>query len=435
MVHQHSALADNLSVLDNVMLGSEPLWAWRSRRREAAGQLRAVAARFGLAVDPRARAGNLSLGERQRVEILKALYRGARILILDEPTAVLTPRESEALFDTLTGMVQQGLSIVFISHKLAEVLRIAHRIIVLRQGRKVAEVAARQTDPMQLAQWMVGHAVEESAGAQAWQPGRLVCELHEVCTEGLRGDHLDKVSLRLHAGEIVAIAGISGHGQSALADVLCGMRKPSAGRVSLNAQPLPATPAALLAAGVARIPEDRAGVGILGDLAVWENAVAEHLRGSALVRFGWIRTRAARAYAQQVIDRFDVRGAGPSTAARLLSGGNMQRLIIGRALSAPPTSTGNAPPASTASAPQLVVAHQPTWGLDVGAVASVQQRLFEARASGAAVLLISDDLDEVLRMGDRIAVMLHGTLSEARPRALWSRAEIGLAMAGARRAA
>jgi simple sugar transport system ATP-binding protein len=427
MVHQHVTLADNLSVLDNVMLGTEALWRWRSRRAQGRSRLLEVAGRFGLQVDPQARVANLSLGERQRVEILKALYRGARILILDEPTAVLTPRESDALFDTLAEMVRQGLSIVFISHKLAEVLRVSHRVVVLRQGRKVAEALTQQTDALQLAQWMVGHPVNKGQREASPHTGQVVCELREVRCDGASGDRLNGVSLALHAGEIVAIAGISGHGQSALADLLCGMRRPSAGRVVLQGVLLPTTPAALIAAGVARIPEDRAGVGILGDLPVWENAVAERIRAADFSRGGWIRAGAAREFAAGVIREFDVRGAGPMAAARALSGGNMQKLIIGRALA--PKSGGASP------LPQLVVAHQPTWGLDVGAVAFVQQRLFEARAAGAAVLLISDDLDEVFDMGDRVAVMVRGRLSEAKPPAQWSRAEIGLAMAGGSRAA
>lgn len=427
MVHQHVTLADNLSVLDNVMLGTEALWRWRSLRAQGRSRLLEVAGRFGLPVNPQARAGDLSLGERQRVEILKALYRGARILILDEPTAVLTPQESDALFETLGEMVRQGLSIVFISHKLAEVLRVSHRVVVLRQGRKVAEAFTPQTDALQLAQWMMGHPVKQSQREAGLRPGGVVCALQEVHCDGSSGDRLNGVSLALHAGEIVAIAGISGHGQSALADLLCGMRRPGGGRMMLRDAPFPITPAALIAAGVARIPEDRAGVGILGDLPVWENAVAERLRAPEFSRGGWIRAGTARDFAAGVIRDFDVRGAGPMAAARALSGGNMQKLIVGRALA--PKSGGASP------FPQLVVAHQPTWGLDVGAVAFVQQRLFEARAAGAAVLLISDDLDEVLAMGDRVAVMVRGRLSEAKPPEQWSRAEIGLAMAGDRRAA
>ncbi len=440
MVHQHFTLADNLSVLDNVLLGSEPLWQPFSRRGAARDRLLAVSQRFGLPVAPEARVGDLSVGERQRVEILKALYRGARILILDEPTAVLTPQESEALFATLSHMVAEGLSIIFISHKLGEVLRVSHRVAVLRQGRLVAEAPAAGTTQAQLAQWMVGHAVEAAQRRPAGAVGAPVCVLERVSTQppatargaggGNARDALHGVDLALHAGEIVAIAGVSGNGQVALANVLCGVRTPSSGRATLRGQPLIARPQALVARGVARIPEDRHAVGVVGDLPVWENAVSERLssRWFSHPWFSgfWIKRGAARAHARHIAETFDVRG-GLDSPARSLSGGNMQKLILGRALM--PPGTGSA--AGGAAAPDLIVAHQPTWGLDIGAVTFVQQQLIAARDAGAAVLLISDDLDEVLALGDRVAVMHGGHLTAALPAAQWTREAIGLAMAGA----
>ncbi len=424
MVHQHFTLADNLSVQDNIMMGSEPLWQPFTRRKAARERLAAVAQRFGLAVDAQARVGNLSVGERQRVEILKALYRGARILILDEPTAVLTPQESEALFAVLAQMVAKGLSIIFISHKLAEVLRVSHRVAVLRAGRLVAQAAAADTTQAQLAQWMVGHAIEAPQRHEAGAPGAVVCALQAVSTPPAR-ECLRQVSLGLRAGEIVAVAGVSGNGQVALAELLCGMRKPSSGSITLLGKPWPAQPQQLVMQGVARIPEDRHGVGVVGDLPVWENAVSERLRSPVFSRASWVRRRAAQAYAQRVLQAFDVRGAGPAAPARALSGGNMQKLILGRALLHPLSTE------SAAVTPRLIVAHQPTWGLDIGAVAYVQSQLIRARDAGAAVLLISDDLDEVMTLGDRVAVMHAGHLSPARPAADWTRESIGLAMAGA----
>lgn len=430
MVHQHFTLADNLTVLDNVLLGTEPLWQPFSRRSEARARLLAVSRQFGLPVSPDAKVGSLSVGERQRVEILKALYRGARILILDEPTAVLTPQESEALFDTLAQMVAQGLSIIFISHKLAEVLRVSHRVAVLRQGRLVAEAPAQGTTQGQLAQWMVGHAIEAAERRPAQNLGEPVCTLSNVSTAPTGRDRLNNVSLTLRAGEIVAIAGVSGNGQVALADVLCGVRSAPSGQVTLRGAPLQARPAWLVSQGVARIPEDRHAVGVVGDLPVWENAVSERLRGTWFAhpwfRAFWVKRRAARQHAQRVAETFDVRGGGPDAPARSLSGGNMQKLILGRALMPPQDKSGN-----TAPPPQLIVAHQPTWGLDIGAVMFVQQQLIAARDAGAAVLLISDDLDEVLALGDRVAVMHDGQLSETRPAESWTREAIGLAMAGA----
>ncbi|EJE49950.1 ATPase component of uncharacterized ABC-type transporter [Acidovorax sp. CF316] len=429
MVHQHFTLADNLTVLDNVLLGSEPLWQPFSRRSAAREKLLAVSARFGLPVQPDARVGSLSVGERQRVEILKALYRGARILILDEPTAVLTPQESEALFHTLSQMVAEGLSIIFISHKLAEVLRVSHRVAVLRQGKLVAEAPAQGTTQSQLAQWMVGHAIEASERRPAKSVGAPVCTLADVSTAATGRDRLQGVSLTLNAGEIVAIAGVSGNGQVALADVLCGVRAATAGQVTLLGAPLQARPAWVVHQGVARIPEDRHAVGVVGDLPVWENAVSERLRSHWFAhpwfKAFWVKRGAARQHAQRVAETFDVRGGGPDTPARSLSGGNMQKLILGRALLPPYDAHHSAP------APRLIVAHQPTWGLDIGAVTFVQQQLINARDGGAAVLLISDDLDEVLALGDRVAVMHEGHLTPTQPAEAWSREAIGLAMAGA----
>ncbi len=429
MVHQHFTLADNLSVLDNIMMGSEPLWQPFTRHGEARDKLKAVALQFGLGVDPQAKVGSLSVGERQRVEILKALYRGARILILDEPTAVLTPQESEGLFEVLAQMVAQGLSIIFISHKLGEVLRVSNRVAVLRAGKLVAEASATGTSQAQLAQWMVGHAIEAPVRRPAQSVGAPVCVLQEVST-GAGRDRLAQVSLSLNAGEIVAIAGVSGNGQVALAELLCRTRQATAGQVSFLGQPMPSHPAELVAMGVARIPEDRHAVGVVGDLPVWENAVSERLRSPAFSRWGWVRRGRARSYAKQVMAAFDVRGGGPLVAARSLSGGNMQKLILGRALMQSTFDVTKSEANSKADVPRLIIAHQPTWGLDIGAVAYVQSQLIAARDAGAAVLVISDDLDEVMTLGDRVAVMHAGHLTEAKAAGDWSRETIGLAMAG-----
>jgi general nucleoside transport system ATP-binding protein len=404
MVHQHFSLADNLSVLDNVMLGSEPLWQPFSRRAAARERLLAAARRFGLDVAPEARVGALSVGERQRVEILKALLRSggtghARILILDEPTAVLTPQESESLFATLAQMVEEGLAIVFISHKLDEVLRVSHRIAVLRGGRLVADLPTAGADQALLAEAMVGHRVAPPV-RRARAPGAMVCTVPGT-------------PLALRAGEIVAVAGVAGNGQQALAARLYGL---GPGTVELDGRALPTSPAAFIAAGIARIPEDRHAVGLVGDLALWENVMLEAHGSPAFARAGLVRRAAARAHAQALVERFDVRGGGLDGAARALSGGNQQKLILGRALSR--------------EGIRLIVADQPTWGLDIGAVAFVHQQLLDAAAAGAAVLLISEDLDEILALADRIAVMHGARLTEALPRGQWTLAGIGLAMAG-----
>ncbi len=424
MVHQHFTLADNLSVLDNVMLGTEPLWLPFSRRAAARRRLEETGRRFGLGVNPDALIGTLSVGERQRVEILKALVRGAKILILDEPTAVLTPQESESLFATLSQLVAEGLSVIFISHKLDEVLRVSRRIAVLRGGKLVATLPAAEADKAMLAELMVGRAVPPAV-RHPRPPGPVVCALRDAVLAGSGSQRLlDGLTLDLHAGEVVAIAGVAGNGQDALADVLCGLHALDAGTLSVNGASLPAQPCAWVRAGVARIPEDRHAVGVVGDLPVWENAILERYTSPAFARFGVIRRDVAQDHARALIDRYDVRGtqaAGLETPTRALSGGNMQKLILGRALMGDP---------DTATAPSLIVANQPTWGLDIGAVAYVHQQLLDACAAGSAVLLISEDLDEIFALADRIAVMHHGRLTEARPAAQWTLAAIGLAMTG-----
>ncbi len=425
MVHQHFALADNLSVLDNVMLGTEPLAQPFSRRADARRRLLDAAQRFGLVAWPDARVADLGVGERQRVEILKALVRGARILILDEPTAVLTPAESQALFATLAQLVAGGLAIVFISHKLDEVLRVSDRIAVLRGGRLVAILPAAGASTSQLASLMVGREVP-AARRVPRAAGALRAQLRAVSAgaAGAAGarDALHGIDLDLHGGEIVAIAGVSGNGQHVLAELLFGLRGAASGSVQVDGRVLPARPRGWLDAGVARVPEDRQAVGSVGDMSLWENAILE--RPGAFARAGIVQRGAAQRHAQQLVQRFDVRGAeagGLATAARALSGGNLQKLILGRALTGDPRH---------ATPPPLIVAEQPTWGLDIGAVADVHQRLLDACAQGSAVLLISEDLDEILAIADRVAVMHRGRLSRTRPVAEWTREAIGLAMAG-----
>lgn len=423
MVHQHFTLADNLSVLDNVMLGTEPLWQPFSRRRAARSRLLATAARFGLEVDPDARVGGLSVGERQRVEILKALYRGARILILDEPTAVLTPQESERLFATLGELVRQGLSLIFISHKLDEVLRVSNRVAVLRGGKLVAEVPAAGIGRDRLAELMVGRVVERPVRVRR-AAGAVVLQLEHVFTPRVRGQgSLNDVSLAVRAGEIVAIAGVSGNGQEALADLCCGVVAASEGAVAIGGERMVADPRAWVARRVARVPEDRHAVGVIGDLPVWENAVSERLHTPAFSRLGWIRRGPARRFARALVETHDVRLLGIDVPTRSLSGGNMQKLILGRALSVGDQVAAGAPPV-------LIVANQPTWGLDVGAVAGIHGKLLAAAGHGAAILIISEDLDEIFAIADRVAVMYKGALGTARPVEQWTLAAIGLAMAG-----
>ena len=361
---------------------------------------------------------------------------GARILILDEPTAVLTPAEALGLFDTLQQLVAQGLAVIFISHKLDEVLRVSTRVAVLRGGRLVATLATRDASAAALAEWMVGRRVEAPT-RRVHAAGAVVCALRGVGVTGAgRGTGLVDIDLALRAGEIVAIAGVAGNGQQALAELLCGLRAPDAGRLELQGQAMPARPRAWVRSGVARIPEDRHAVGVVGDFSVWENAVLERYATPDFARAGVLKRGAAQAHARRVIERFDVRGTesqGLATPTRALSGGNMQKLILGRALLGDPGSVDAS--SGAARAPRLIVADQPTWGLDIGAVAYVHQQLLDACAKGAAVLLISEDLDEIFALADRVAVLHGGRLTAAAPVAQWTLAAIGLAMAGGAAAA
>ena len=416
MVHQHFTLADNLTVLDNILLGTEPLWRWRSDSGAARRKLRRLSADFGLEVDPDARVGDLSVGERQRTEILKALYREARVLILDEPTAVLTPQESTALFDTLRKLVAQGLSIIFISHKLAEVLEACHRILVLRAGQLIAERTPASTNRAELAQLMVGRAISAPT-VEAQAAGEAHLRLTGVTVRGPHGQALlDGIDLEVRGGEIVGIAGVSGNGQGALADLVCGLQAPSAGALTLFGEALGSwRPRAIVERGVARIPEDRHAVGLIADMSVTENAVGESYRRPPLSRRGLIDWGAARRFAERIIGDYDVKCPSPAAAVRLLSGGNMQKLILGRVLS---------------QAPRFILANQPTRGLDVGAISYVHGQLLDVRHAGGSVLLISEDLDEILSLADRVVVMHRGRLSAPMARAGIAIEQLGLMMAG-----
>ena len=421
MVHQHFTLAGNLSVLDNITLGTESLWSRGRGRTAARARVADLSRDFGLAVDPEAKVARLSVGERQRVEILKALYRDARILILDEPTAVLTPQEADALFATLRKATALGLAVIFISHKLHEVTAIADRCIVLRHGRVVGEVDTCTTDKSQLATLMVGGELTLPK-AEARVPGAALMQLEGVTTPD-RGavPGLTTVTLSLHAGQITGLAGVSGNGQSALADLIAGLALPATGQITLDGVAVTSwSPGVALARGVARIPEDRHHQGSIADFDLTENAVLEAYRTPRFSRRGWMNWRAARAFAEEVIKGYDVRCPGPDTRIRLLSGGNMQKLILGRAMAG----------GSRDGGPVIILANQPVRGLDVGAIAYVQSQLIAARDRGAAVLLISEDLDEIMGLSDVIHVMSEGRLSPAFARGTMAAADLGLWMAG-----
>jgi simple sugar transport system ATP-binding protein len=416
LVHQHFTLAANLTVLDNVLVGTESLWQAASARQAARARLRALSEQFGLRVDPDSPVHRLSVGEQQRVEILKSLYRQARILVLDEPTAVLTPGESITLFETLRKMAAAGLSVILISHKLDEVLRVADQVAVLRAGELVAQRAAHELDRATLAELMVGRRVVRPTRTPL-PVGDVVWSLRDVSLGGQGGrSHLHGATLDVHAHEIVGVVGVAGNGQQALLDLACGLRAPQTGTAHLRGK-LVDKPrhARLRAAGLARIPEDRHREGVVGDLALWHNAIIEDLGDPRFSRWGWLRKAAAMAYTGQLIEDFDIRCAGPEQKTRLLSGGNMQKLIIGRGL---------------AGLPAFIVASQPVRGLDEGAIADVHARLLAARARGAAVLLVTDDLDEALELADRIVVIQNGRLSAPIAAQDYDVAHIGMLMLG-----
>lgn len=415
MVHQHFTLAANMSVIENIILGTQPVFAPRLDTAAARKRLAGLMDQFGLAVEPDAMVRDLSVGQRQRVEILKALYRDTSILILDEPTAVLTPQESDHLFETLRLLVDKGLSVIFITHKLREVMAASDRCVVLRHGKVVLTTPTAETDAGTLARAMVGGEVPKAERVPG-EPGAELLRLSGITVGSGQRPQLDGLDLSLRAGEILGIAGVSGNGQAQLADLVSGLIKPEAGSITLDgAEVSRPTPAGMVRLGVGRVPEDRTGTGLIGDMTIQENLASEAYRRRGFSRFGLLDFGHLKRRANDLIQRFDVRCPGPGAAVRKLSGGNMQKLILARVLS---------------DSPRVILANQPTWGLDVGAAAFVHRTLIRAAREGAGVLLISEDLDELFQVADLIQVMHCGRLSApVRPEDA-DAAELGLAMSG-----
>jgi ABC-type uncharacterized transport system ATPase subunit len=415
MVHQHFALAESLTVLENVVLGTKPLGSMSLDLAGARAKLSALMRDSGLDVDPDRRVSRLTVGEKQRLEILKVLYRGARILALDEPTAVLTPQEVDGLFVVLRRLVANGLSIIFISHKLKEVIAIADRVAVLRGGRKVADRTAEGADHAMLAELMVGREVTPTKRVPR-APGQPRLVLSAVDVPGAHGrTGLSRVSLEVLSGEILGIAGVSGNGQALLAGVIGGTIVPATGEFALDGKAMTPSPRAMVQSGIGRIPEDRHHEGVVGALSIAENLALEELDQDAVQSFGFLRFESIRRRALSAIRNYDVRCPGPDTPIRLLSGGNIQKVILARVFD---------------RAPQVVLANQPTRGLDVGATTDVHRRLLAARDRGVAVVLISEDLDELLALSDRVAVMVAGRLSAPMAVETATLERLGLMMAG-----
>ncbi len=416
MVHQHFKLIPAFTVAENIHLG----WAETPRRVSRGlmeSRTRALAAKFGLDVRPGAVVGDLSAGEQQRVEILRTLSRGARVLILDEPTAVLTPDESAVLLRSLRNYAAAGAAIVFISHKLDEVLAVADRITVLRAGQRVASLLASACDESELARLMVGHdVVPRHARSGGWTPGRVVLELRGVTARNDRGlPALRNVDLAVHAGEILAVAGVAGNGQRELTEVLTGMRPASRGQVRLDGRVMRADPAAFLAGGVGHIPEDRLKSGLAPSMSVADNAVMREYSRPPLARGPVFSPRAAAALAGRIVTDAHVAVPNMRAPVRNLSGGNQQRLVARREMRV---------------ASRVLVAAYPTRGLDIGAIGTMLRYIAHMRNSGVAVVLVSEDLEEVLQIADRVAVFFAGRLMAIFPSDEADSEKIGLLMGG-----
>ena len=420
MVHQHFRLVSAFTVAENVVLGDHRGEArtFRLHPRRIERRVAELGEQYGLAVSPRAKIWQLSLGEQQRVEILKALYRESRVLILDEPTAVLSPQEAETLFVTLRSMAEEGRTVVFISHKLNEVKAVADRVTVLRGGRSVATASTVDATPQSLAELMVGRelATARPERPPATHEGEVVLAVDDLWAEGDRGETaLSGVSLRVRAGEILAVAGVAGNGQRELAEAITGLRASKRGEIAVRGSRLRGGDARqAIRAGIAHVPEDRLGTGVAPSLSVASNTALKSYRADGPV----LHRRRIRRDADELIRRFDVRGATSATPARQLSGGNLQKVVLGREFS---------------GRPSVLVAASPTRGLDVAAIASVHGYLREAAADGMAILLISEDLDEILALAHRVVILYEGELAgEVDPQGATVN-EIGLLMAGGAR--
>ncbi len=397
MIHQHFTLVPSQTVTENILLGlDEPRFFMRLPEYDR--RMAELSKRFGLAITPQVKVWQLTVGEQQRVEILKMLYRGVQVLIMDEPTAVLAPQEIDGLFKTLRSMVAEGKSIVFISHKLNEVMRVADRVTVLRHGKVTAAgLRPAETSIPELAKLMVGRTVLFNLDKKPQTPGEVVLKLEGVSAENDRGlPALRNVSLTVRAGEVVGVAGVAGNGQKELADVITGLRRCTAGRILVNGADVTNQPARLaIQKGVAHVPEDRTHVGSAPNLSITDNLIMKSYHHAPLAR-GWsLDDKAAKSKAETLKDEYTILAPSVETAVRLLSGGNLQRVILARELSAKPA---------------LLVAMQPTRGLDVGAIEGVQRLLLAQREAGAAILLSSEELEEIFALSDRIVVMYEGEI-------------------------
>ena len=418
MVHQHFQLADNLTILENIVLGDEPRKGLRLDFSSARARIVELGNRYGLSVDPDALVEDIGVGDRQRVEILKVLYRGARTIVLDEPTAVLVPQEVTALFAALQSLKSEGLTVLFISHKLDEVLSVADEITVMRAGTTVAAVKPADVTARQLAELMVGSELPSPQTRGSTVSDTVVLAAQGITLLSREGrELLSNISLEIHAGEVLGIAGVEGNGQNELVETLMGMREAATGTISLGGEDITDWDTRQRReAGMAYIPEDRSRHGLLLESPLWENRILGHQTQEPNSRGALLTRSAARKDTERIVADYDVRTPGIDVMASSLSGGNQQKLIIGREMS---------------GSPRVLIAAHPTRGVDVGAQAAIWDQMRAAREAGLAILLISADLDEIIGLSDRLVVMLRGRfVSQADP-ATVTPEQLGAAMTGA----
>lgn len=417
MVHQHFMLVENFTVTENIILGSEPTKMGVINIRKAAKKVKALSEQYGLNVDPYAKIEDISVGMQQRVEILKTLYRGAEMLIFDEPTASLTPQEIEELIQIMKRLIAEGKSIILITHKLKEIMEVSDRVTIIRKGKGIGTVTTAETNPNQLAEMMVGRQVVFKTEKTPAHPKEVILQVENLTVNDNRNiERVKNLNLSVRAGEIVGIAGIDGNGQSELIEAITGLRKVSSGKVTLKGKDLTnLKPRKITETGVGHIPQDRHKHGLVLDYPISYNIALQTYYQKPISKAGIIDYREVNKLAKAIIEEYDVRTPSPSTEARALSGGNQQKAIIGREVNRDP---------------DLLIAALPTRGLDVGAIEFIHRRLIEQRDKGKAVLLISFELDEVMNVSDTIAVIHDGSIIDTVKPQETTEQKLGLLMAG-----
>lgn len=417
MIHQHFMLVPTLTVAENVALGLPSSLGFLTDLDRVAKRIIELANIYGLKVDPSAYVWQLSVGQQQRVEIIKALYRGAALLILDEPTAVLTPQEVDEFFTIMRQMMKDGYALIFISHKLHEVVEISNRVTVLRNGKKIGTRPTSETTKQDLANWMVGRDVDFAPDRGNVELGEVRLQLRNISCASDRGTlGLSEINLEIHSGEILGIAGVSGNGQRELAETIAGLRKKTSGQILLEGRDVTHyAPGDLTDRMLSYIPEERMRDGMIREFTVAENLILREHHKRLFSTNGFLKLKDISTHADHLISQFHVKTPSRETLAKNLSGGNIQKIVLAREIS---------------RNPRVIIAAQPTRGLDIGATEYVREQLLDQRKRGAAVLLISEDLDEILALSDRVAVLYEGRVMDILPRREATRERLGLLMAG-----